>query len=299
VPFRDKAVLERIRKIKRQDITKHPNSDLNIRVVADWRLGFIQCTDTVGRIMQARADGKPIALIMGNPNPGYVNLAHMINRLGVDCGHLHVFNMDEWADEDGNTAPESYLQGFMRAMKKYFYHELDERLRPPEDQIKGPTKANINDFGKMIADFGGADACYSGSGWTGHIAFIDPDAPEFAGSLKDWKQMGPRIVTLHPMTIMQNSLHASFGRCGDVANVPPKAATIGPAEVIGAKYRMDRSAITIGGSDTSWQRLVTRLIIHGPVTPQIPASILQTVPTDFLISETIAQDIEPVWYEGY
>ncbi len=40
------------------------------------------------------------------------------------------------------------------------------------------------------------------------VAFIEPDAPEFAaGSMEEWKQMGPRIVTLSPFTIAQNSLH--------------------------------------------------------------------------------------------
>jgi hypothetical protein len=35
------------------------------------------------------------------------------------------------------------------------------------------------------------------------------------------------------------------------------------------------------------------------VTPQVPASILQTVPTNFYISETAAADIVPVWGKGY
>jgi len=69
--------------------------------------------------------------------------------------------------------------------------------------------------------------------------------------------------------------------------------------VIGAKYRMDRSLITIGKSSASWQRFIIRLVLHGPVTPQIPGSILQTVPTEFIISESVAADIEPAWYEGY
>jgi len=35
---------------------------------------------------------------------------------------------------------------------------------------------------------------------------------------------------------------------GDLAAVPPKAATIGPAEVIGSKARIDLHGITIDGS---------------------------------------------------
>ena len=147
---------------------------------------------------------------------------------------------------------------------------------------------------------GNADACYSGSGWAGHIAFIDPDTPEFAAdSLEEWKKMGPRVVTLNPFTIAQNSLHGSFGMSGDMGNVPPRAATIGPADVIASKYRMDMNGLTVDGTSVSWQRMITRLIAHGPVTPQVPTSLLQTLPTDFYITETLAQNIEPIWDKGY
>jgi len=73
------------------------------------------------------------------------------------------------------------------------------------------------------------------------------------------------------------------------------AATIGPAQVIEAKYRLDQNALTTAGTDVSWQRLITRLAAHGPVTPRVPTSIHQELSTDFFISETIAQNIEPQW----
>ena len=281
VPFRDKEVLERVRRIKREDITKHPNPDFKIRVVSDSELSFISIMDRFFMIKKASDEGKHLVLIMGNPSLNYRQLAYCINRFRTDCRNLYIFNMDEYADKDGNTAPESWPQGFMHAMKKYFYANIDEDLRPPEDQIQGPTTQNINDYGKMIEDSGGADVCYSGPGWTGHLAFIEPDAPEFeAQSLEEWKQMGSRIVTLSPFTLAQNSLHGSFGMSGDIALIPPKAATIGPAEVIAAKHRVDFHGITVAGTSVSWQRLVTRLICHAPVTPKVPTSILQTLRTD-------------------
>ena len=141
----------------------------------------------------------------------------------------------------------------------------------------------------MLADQGGADICYSGPGWSGHLAFIEPDAAEFAGDLEEWKRMGPRICTLSPLTIAQNSMHGSFGAGGDLWAVPPKAATIGPAEVIAAKNRFDQHALRIDGSRVSWQRMITRLVLHGPVTPRLPASILQTLRTDVLVSESAAR----------
>jgi glucosamine-6-phosphate deaminase len=81
--------------------------------------------------------------------------------------------------------------------------------------------------------------------------------------------------------------------------VPPKAATIGPAEVIGAKNRLDMHAITVGGSFNSWQRLTTRLCLHGPVTPRIPGSLLQMLKTEVWVSEKAAADIEERWDVGY
>ena len=45
VPFRDKKVIERVRKIKRADIEKHPNPDFKIRVVRDDEVKLIWVAD--------------------------------------------------------------------------------------------------------------------------------------------------------------------------------------------------------------------------------------------------------------
>ena len=299
IPFRNTEVLERIRKISRNDLEKHPNPDFKIRIIADDMVEHVFVSDMFHRIKIGADQARRCVLILPNPNHSYLKVAHLINKFQVDCRHLHVFIMDEYADQDGNIAPESYPQGFLRACKNYLYAKIDENLRPPEGQFIGPTNDNIADYGRMIEDLGGADACYSGPGWTGHLAFIEPDAPEFDYPLEEWKRQGARIVTLSPFTIAQNSLHGSFAMSGDLAWVPPKAATIGPSEVLAAKYRMDIHALTTAGTAVSWQRLVSRLVLHGPVTPQVPESLLQTVPTDVLVSETIAQDIVPNWDMGY
>jgi glucosamine-6-phosphate deaminase len=207
--------------------------------------------------------------------------------------------MDEYANEDGVIAPETWEFGFNHSFKRFFYANIDPDLRPPEDQVRGPTNENIADYGKMITDLGEADICYSGPGWTGHLAFVEPDAPEFDAPLDEWKEMGPRVCTLSPFTIAQNSLHGWFGQSGDLCAVPPKAATIGPAQALRAKARVDLHAITVDGSNASWQRLMSRLCMHGPVTPKLPTSVLQTVPTDVWVSETAAQDIVPRWNKGY
>ncbi len=300
VPFRDQEVLERVRRIKREDIARHSNPDFKIRVVKDSDLEFIWVTDMFYQIKQAADAGERLVLILPNPCPVYRHVARLINAFRVDCHNLWVFAMDEYANEDGIIAPESWPFGFMHALKHYLYQQIDEALRPPESQMIGPNNENIADYGKMIAGMGGADMCYSGPGWTGHLAFIEPDAPEFAAAnLEEWMQMGPRIVTLSPFTLAQNSLHGSFGMSGDLAAVPPRAATIGPAEVVAARHRMDVHDLTVHGTTTSWQRMMTRLVLHGPVTPLLPTSIHQRLRTDCYVTETAAQDIEPNWDKGY
>jgi len=88
------------------------------------------------------------------------------------------------------------------------------------------------------------------------------------------------------MTIMQNALH-SFS--GDWSWVPPKAATIGPSQIVKAK---DRSFWLDGylGGGVSWQRFIARLAAHGPVNTLVPASILQKVPTTYNLLGGVADN---------
>jgi glucosamine-6-phosphate deaminase len=300
VPYKNKELLEKARRIKRGDMCKHPNPDFKIKVVRDSDVELIWVADMFYRIKKAADENKKIVMILPNPAHCYRKVAYLINKFQVNCKNLYTFNMDEYADENGNIAPESYPQSFMRSLKQYFYYQIDKDLRPDEKNIQTPTNNNIKDYSKMIQEHGGADICYSGPGWTGHLAFIEPDAPEFsAKSLEEWKDMGARIVTLSPFTIAQNSLHGSFGMSGDLALVPPRAATIGPKDVIGAKHRIDIHALSVCGTAVSWQRLATRLCLHGEITPLVPQSILQTLRTDVYVSETIASDIENNWETGY
>jgi glucosamine-6-phosphate deaminase len=300
VPFRDKAAVERVRAIPRAKLTEHPNPDFRIRILPDAEMEPLWIADMFERIRRSSEAGERFVMIAPNPWPSYDKVARLINEHRISCHYLHTFNMDEYANEHGDIAPESWAFGFGHAFKKFFYANIDADLRPPENQIHGLSNENIAHYGKMLADLGGADICYSGPGWTGHLAFIEPDAPEFAAaSLEEWKKMGPRVCTLSPFTIAQNSLHGCFGASGDLTAVPPKAATIGPAEVVAAKHRIDMHGITVGGGFHSWQRLTSRLVLHGPVTPLVPESLLQTLRTDVWVSESIAQDIEVRWDLGY
>jgi len=293
-PCRDKDVCDRVRAIDRADICTHANPDFLIEVVPDEAIASMRINDIFGRIKASDENDEMLVMILPQPHPQYVEVARLINEHRVSCRNLHTFNMDEWADENGAAAPETWPNGFMYAMLNNFYGKIDADLRPSREQIHGPTDRNIDDYAKMMEDLGGINVCDGGIGWSGHVAFIEPGAPEFAAdTLEEWKALGPRCVTLTPFTIAQTCLDPDFGMSGDWSNVPPKALTVGPADILGAKLRNSWNHFTLGGTNVSWQRFTLRLAAHGPVSPACPASILQCGRTNLFISEKIARNIAP------
>jgi glucosamine-6-phosphate deaminase len=291
IAFRDQKVCAEVRSIDKSVITKHPNPDFHIRIMDDLGEFYAAlAADIVMRIKQALDENRPfVGIFPVGPMPQYAIAADLINKFRIPMQHVHTFNMDEYADQDGNTAPGSWEGSFQRAMLESFFFKIDPALRPPMNQIHFPSSDNIRDYGSMIADMGGADVCYGGIGWCGHIAFWEADlGHEFGDDLAAFKQAGPRIVELTPMTIMQNALH-SFG--GDWSWVPPKAASIGPAQILGAKHRSFWLDGYIGGG-VSWQRFIARLCAHGPVNTLVPGSLLQTAPGDYTIWGPVAGNVE-------
>ena len=315
VPFKDRELCEKLRKISGTDLEKHTRADqhpeFNIKVMMNPHPVLI--ATLFSRIKEASEKGKKITLILGNPEPDtYIPLAQLINYFKVDCKNVHLFAMDEWADQDGNIAPETYQAGFAHSMLKYLVYQIDEKLRMPLENVHYPTTKNIGSYSDMITDCGegGADICSSSPGWTGHMAFIDP-VPDFfpAGfdpaveptkaQIDEWLNMKARIVDLHPLTVAQNSLHGVFGQSGYIADVPPKAATIGPIDVKNARERIEVHALLTNGTFSSWQRMTSRLVLHGPITPLIPSSMLQTMKTQVLVSDELAAPFDCWEKVGY
>ncbi len=291
ITFQDRETCERVRAISKEAIVQHANKQLNIRVIEDKGPFYFEfALDIVNRIRLAQDQGMPfVGIFPVGPMPQYAMAARLINELGISMKHVHSFNMDEYADQDGNTAPLSWAGSFQRAMWEHFYSLIDESLRPPIEQIHFPTKEALADYGKRIEDLGGADVCYGGIGWCGHIAFWESHLGlEFGNDLEAYKKAGPRCVELNPMTIMQNALH-SFS--GDWSQVPPKANTIGPAQIMQAKHRSFWLDGYLGGG-VSWQRFIARLVLHGPVNTLVPGSILQTMPGDITLLGGVADPVE-------
>ena len=287
--FRDREVCGRVRKIDKNEVCIHPNDNFRMKVISDPdELSLAYALDIVKTIIEFRDSGEQLVLILPARVPAAA--ARLINQLDVTCEHVHTFNMDEYADEDGNTAPISWPGSFQKLMWDTFFGRIRPELRMPENQIHFPSGDNINDYATIIEDAGGTDVCFAQFGWNGHIAFWEPELGATIGEdLEKFKAAGPCMVDISPITVVQNSVLISH--CGDWSWHPPRAATIGPAQVAGAK----RNSWWLSGDfgrGVSWQRFIFRLVAHGPVTPRVPASILQILNTELTVLESVTENCD-------
>lgn len=292
LPSRDVEMLDRVRNIKREDMEYTNENGYSVRVVLDPTLILAQ--DIFHRIYLSDVMDRHLTMIFPNQWPGvYSAVAEMINRYNVSCRNVDAFAMDEWADQDGNVAPLTYGAGLGFSFRKHFYGKIREDLRPDVEHWHVFTNENKGDnvYSSIIEEVGGggADVIYSATGWPGHTAFIDPGAKEFqADTLEEFCKLGSRLTTQVPLTICENSLFAPMGASGDVWAVPPRAATIGPKDVVNARERFEIHTFVNPGGD-SWQRMISRIELYGPISMECPASIMRLGKGVCYVSEGIAR----------
>lgn len=304
-PFTNLEEINRVRNITKEDIIamngKHPTSPtMDVNVIKSEEFEMIMLTDIVKRIIDSDRYDKKCVLIMPNPCPTYRKVAYMLRKLNVNCRNVKFYMMDEWADEDGNIAPLSYKAGFGNAFYRFMVANILDLGFKEENFIYHSNKTTP-DFSKMLEADGEADSVYSGPGWPGHLAFIDPVEDWYKPTMEEYLEQGAKVANLHPLTIAQNSLHGCFGCSGDIAKVPPKGAMMGPRDAMKAKEVFDLHGITTAGTHVTWQRLTSRLCIFGQPSQEVPASVLQLRenPTHVYMSENLAATIKDDDYFQY
>jgi len=315
IPFRDPAACEAARAISAAEITRrepHHHPDFRLRVIDEpAALYDALAEDMLGRFVQAADEGRRfVGVFPVGPTGQYPLLAEKINQRRVALSHVHLFFLDEYACEDGSTIDKLSPWSFERIAREKLIAAIDEPLRPAA--IHFPGSDNVDHYDEMIlkaSDGRGADVIYGGIGWCGHFAFWEPHLwEEFGGDMRQgeglsspspvgagkplplpleaWRSAHTAHVRLHPMTILHNALRAG----GDWSSIPPCAYTIGPNVLLSAQYRSFWLDAYLGGG-MSWQRFIGRLATHGPVTPLVPASFLQTVPGEVVFLKAVAEDI--------
>lgn len=202
-------------------------------------------------------------------------VAQLVNALEIDLRHAHFWGMDEWVI-DGKEAPLDFPLSFARADMELCFNRIRPELRMPPENIHFPAA----DPTEYVASWSKARCVVmqGGQGEVKHWAFNDPpkrEAPWFETPPPPevYRQLGARVVDLHPMTLIQNA-RTSGG--GVVQNVPTQAVTVGPRETWLAETV---SIWHAGNHDNPFgQRLTTLMISKRIADAAVPMSLLADHP---------------------
>lgn len=296
VPFKDKAVLEYCRNVKREEMETTNKNGYSIKVVPHPS-SAISC-ELFNWIYRSDVEDKKTVIVFPNSWKNIYGAAvEMCNKYNISGRNIHAFCMDEYADENGNVAPISWYRSLGGHFINEFYMKFREDLRPPLKQIHYYTNENVKHYSDMIAEEGngGADLIVSATGWVGHTAFIDPCTKAFkANNLEEFLNIKAGFVDNHRLTVQQNS-----GGNRALWHTPRYSVTIGPWDVIHARDHLERHDLQNVGGYSSWERMISRLQLYGPVCMEVPASIYQLTKGTIYVSEEMAMPIEPLDFYSF
>ncbi len=264
------------------------NSTIPLEILKD-NPAIIQrfADDLMDEYLNAKQAGreKVVFIIPVGPVGQYDLWAERCNAEGVGLHDLVLINMDEYLTDDGHDfIPLNDPLSFRKHMQAHFLAKLDPQLAPPHEQLLFPDPKDPQSVPGEIERYGGCDVCFGGIGITGHVAFNDPPEPGETISLAVFKQLPTRVIRLSRETRLINSITTSRG---NIDRIPELAVTVGMKEILESRkvrIYMNRT----------WQSAIIRKILHGPVTPAVPASLLQEHPDVwFSVAEYVTELPEP------
>ncbi len=269
-----------------------------------WNKNFepIQC-DSLGdfevkmgheianQIKLANERKEKIAFILPvGPMGMYRWAVYFLKEWKVSCQNVYCFNMDEWADGEGNTITGE--ASFQRAMETAFYNPLGE-LTVPVSHRNFATKENLPTYPEKIQALkkeGAKLVLVYGIGRMCHIAFWEPQfGAEFATD-EEWLNQPYRIgAMLHPLTIEQNAQTSFKSR---TSLVPCRANTIGPGLMFKADYAIG-GADGIYGRGMQWQGMSLWMTLRYGPTRWITSSFIPTIPGRLFFHKELAGPLVP------
>ena len=185
------------------------------------------------------------------PIGAYKQLAAWYEKGDVDFAEVSTYNLDEYRGLSHDD-PQSYHY-FMR--ENFFDHiNIDLNNTHVPDGSNPDAAAACSEYDEIVAAAGYPDLQLLGIGNNGHIGFNEPD---------DHFSKGTHCVNLTESTIEANKRF--FASADDV---PRQAYTMGVQTIMLAR----RIVLVVSGENKAE---TVREAFFGPVTPQVPASILQ------------------------
>nr|WP_288976079.1 glucosamine-6-phosphate deaminase [uncultured Blautia sp.] len=194
----------------------------------------------------------------------YKNLIEWYKSGDLDFSTLSSCNLDEYR----GLSPEND-QSYRYFMNTNLFDHVNIRKDHtfvPDGQEADSNKA-CQMYEQIIQDLGGIDLQLLGLGHNGHIGFNEP-AEEF-----------PK--TTHCVDLTESTIQANKRFFEKESDVPRQAYTMGIGTIMSAK----KILVVVSGEDKAE---ILNKIINGPVTPQVPASILQLHPDVTIVADNAA-----------
>lgn len=189
-----------------------------------------------------------------SPLGTYKQLIEWYEKGDIDFSKVVSVNLDEYVGLDGASA-----QSYRYFMNKNFFEHINIDIN--NTFVPNGCAVDLAGEGKRydehIAELGGIDLQLLGIGLDGHIGFNEPDK---------YFVKSTHVVELHESTIKANSRFFA-----NIDDVPKRAITMGMVSIMQAK----KILLIASGKE---KQDVLEKAFYGPITPEIPASILQLHP---------------------
>jgi len=187
----------------------------------------------------------------GTPQGMYEELIKMYNDRQIEFSETKTFNLDEYyrLNRENNQSYYYYM------MTNFFNHINinKENINVPNGMAQN-IEEECADYERRISEAGGIDIQVLGIGINGHIGFNEPNVSFEAQT---------HLVNLEEKTIEVNSRYFQ-----SIEEVPTKALSMG------IKTIMHSKKIVLLASGIAKAEAVAKAV-NGPISPEVPASILQ------------------------
>lgn len=206
-------------------------------------------------IISAQVIMKPdcvLGLATGSTPIGiYDQLVEWYNKGDLDFSETKSVNLDEY-----KGLPRDNDQSYYYFMHQHLFDRvnIDPANTNVPDGMQEDGEKECQRYEKLIADLGGIDLQLLGLGHNGHIGFNEP------GSAFEKET--------HCVNLTERTIEANQRFFASKDEVPKQAYTMGIKTIMYAK----KIVIVVSGEGKAE---IVKKAFFGPVTPEVPASILQ------------------------
>lgn len=206
-------------------------------------------------IISAQIITKPdcvLGLATGStPIGAYRQLVDWYNKGDLDFSEVTTINLDEYRGLSKDNE-----QSYYYFMNKNLFElvNIDKNRTFLPDGMEPDSRIACEKYNDIIHSVGGVDLQLLGLGHNGHIGFNEP---------------GIAFETeTHCVTLSERTIKANMRFFISENDVPRQAYTMGIKTIMSAH----KILVVVSGEDKAE---IVRTAFYGPVTPQVPASILQ------------------------